>query len=146
VAALAAALVAATQGGCASWLKGSEQAVEIRSEPPGATATVLPEGRQWQTPATVVLARRHVHTVFFEFEGHCPEIAYLDRVTSPVMLLDALLLVIPPVGAMAIERDKQNHAQHRLRPDPLVVALRPIDPSAGEDACRAPRAAEGAAD
>jgi len=132
-AALVVAGIAASSPGCASWRNGSEQEVEIRSVPAGATATLLPGGSTLRTPAKAVLARGHVHTVFFELDGYCPERAYLDRITSPAIRLDALLFLIPPLGLWATEYDKERDAHHQLVPDPLVARLRP---ATGEEGCR----------
>jgi hypothetical protein len=63
---LLTAVVCLGATGCATILHGSTQRVAIESSPPGARATVLPQGTTVVTPATVEMARGKAHTVRFE--------------------------------------------------------------------------------
>ncbi len=57
--------------GCVTIANGTQQYLGIMSDPPGATITV--DGHIiYDTPLTVVLERRHSHTILIELEGYLP--------------------------------------------------------------------------
>lgn len=117
---------------CASLVNGTTQRVEIRTNPPGATALILPEGEIVRTPAVVVLERKRAHTVLFERSGHCPDRAYVDRELSGWLYASAwpafLAGVIPGLVAWYfVERDKGNGSAYELTPALVDVDLRALD-------------------
>jgi hypothetical protein len=113
---LLAGLLAA--GGCATAVNTPSQRIVIKSRPPGARVTILPEGRTLTTPIAVELARDQVHTLRFELDGHCRETAYLDRVTSGWRLLNA------EAGRLV---DDATGSGFRLIPEVVDVWLWPVD-------------------
>jgi hypothetical protein len=120
---LAAALAT---GGCATTIHGTRQTIAIDSTPPGATATVLPEGITVQTPGEVVLVRKYVHTVRLALDGFCGETIYLDRMVSSALYGNLLL-----GGLIGTAIDTDDGAAFVLQPDAVSVTLRPVgdDPS-----------------
>ena len=107
-----------SQTGCATIINGQEQGVSIRSDPPGATATVLPEKVSVTTPADLDLARGKVHTVKFELDGYEPRYGFLDRTASAATLWNILL-----GGLIGLVVDYSNDSVYTLTPDPLHVTL-----------------------
>ena len=71
--------------GCAAILIGTKQTVEVTSEPPGATVTVLPEKTTFVTPGEIELPRKRVYTLLFELACYAPATGYLDRRMSYVV-------------------------------------------------------------
>lgn len=118
-----ALLLAVSNGaGCASVVNGRMQTVDLVTNPPGARALILPTHEEVQTPARVELRRKHAHTVLLEREGYCPEIAYLDRVTSAWVYGNLLI-----GGMIGIQADAESGGGYTLRPDPLEVRLRTLE-------------------
>ena len=114
------------QIGCATIINGQEQNVSIKTDPPGATATILPEGTTVSTPADVDLARGSVHTVKLELPGYRTEYVYLDRVASNMIGWNLLL-----GGLIGMGIDYSNDSIYRLTPDPIETTL---EPAAAESA------------
>ena len=114
---LALALLLLTPG-CATIINGPKQTVEISSDPPGAKVVVLPENIALVTPGEVGLSRKRVHTLLFELPCHRPETGYLDRTSSSVTALNAIL-----GGLVGVWIDYNTGAVYRLIPDPLHVKL-----------------------
>ena len=122
------ALIAAAclSTGCASLVHGDTQSVEIRTNPPGATATILPTDDVVVTPAEIELPRSSAYTLLIEKPGYCREIAYLDRVLSGWFYGN--LLNIPIFGLVSLvglEEDSETRRAFRLQPDPVELDLRP---------------------
>ncbi len=117
---LAAMAVAVALSGCATIILGPSQKVSITSEPPGARATVLPEGINLVTPGEATLTRGHIHTVRFECEGYRTTMGYLDHDPNSVALLNFIL-----GGLIGIMVDQANGSAYTLEPDPLRVVLPP---------------------
>lgn len=115
-------LLAAVLGtaGCATTIHGTRQTVAIESTPPGATATILPDGITLQTPGEVELARKTVHTVRLALNGYCGETVYLDRVVSSALYGNLLL-----GGLIGTAVDADNGAAFVLEPDAVSVTLQP---------------------
>ena len=113
--------------GCATLINGSTQNVAITSNPPGASATVLPEQKELVTPGQVELPRRQVHTVLFQLEGYQPATIYLDRNYS---YWTAGNLILGGVVGLAV--DQSTGANYRLVPEPVHVDLVPVGASAAK--------------
>ena len=137
VRALALALLPGLTG-CATLLQGSTQMVQIRSDPPGATATVLPERETLVTPGEIDLARKQVHTVVFELACYEPATGYLDRVDSKAAYLNLIF-----GGLVGLFVDLDSGAAYSLTPDPLRVVLE-RDPDAAGSAAGPSECASGA--
>ena len=112
----------------ATAVHGTTQRIEIRSTPPGATATVLPIDTRATTPAEVYLDRKRVYTVRVEKDGYECAMIPLDRTMSNAFywnLATGLVIFLGPLfGSM---RDFETGAAYALIPSPLEVELRPID-------------------
>ena len=106
--------------GCATVVHGTTQTMDITSTPPGATATILPEGSSVTTPAKVELARKQVHTVLFKLEGYEPETVYVNKKVSAVTGGNLLL-----GGMVGAARDAQNGAAWDLDPNPVHAEMKP---------------------
>jgi len=120
-------------GGCATALHGTTQRVEIRSTPPGATATVLPVDTRVTTPAELILDRKRVYTVRFEKDGYQCTMVPLDRTTSSAFYWNFATIVVTPLGPLfGTMRDYETGAAFGLVPAPLEVELQPsADTSVG---------------
>ena len=121
--------------GCGSLVHGWHQTVRIETEPPGATAIVLPDGLTVETPAELSLERKRVYTLRIEREGYEPVWAYVDRVTSWTAEIERYLyfpLVLP--GYLLLTFDATHGAAFELTPDSISVTLTPLeDGLPGED-------------
>jgi hypothetical protein len=111
--------------GCATIVHGTQQKIEVTSEPPGATVTVLPEKAKLVTPFEVELARKKSHTLIFELACHAPAIGYLDRRMSQWVHGN---LVIG--GLLGISTDAGNGAAWDLIPGAVHVRLERLPPPA----------------
>lgn len=107
--------------GCATAINGTTQKVDITSNPPGASALLLPQGTTVTTPARVELSRKKVYTVIFSREGYRTQCGYLDKQISPV--LSGNLLV---GGLVGIATDADSGAAWDLIPNPLHAELAPL--------------------
>ena len=100
---------------------------------------ILPEGLSLQTPAAVELRRKLAHTVRIDLDGYCRETVLLDRVTSSGARFGSLFggwVVAGIFGAVVgTGVDAQTGGAFRLAPDPVEVALRPLDAPSAEGAC-----------
>ena len=120
--ALAALCVLSCASGCATVINGTKQTIPIRSNPPGATARVLPANVVVTTPAEVELERKKAHTVRIELEGYCRESTYIDRTTSEALAGNILL-----GGLIGMSVDASNGAAFDLKPCGVDVTLRRAD-------------------
>jgi len=62
----------ALQSACVGSFGSVLQEVEVRSDPPGATVTLEPDGSRVTTPGRVLLRRGTAYRARFELEGHRP--------------------------------------------------------------------------
>ena len=103
----------------------TQQYVHIDSEPPGATARVLPDGIVVTTPSSVQLERGRTHTVWIELDGYRSRLVFIDRLGSGEeggVLADQIRrLVGLPTGEA-----------FRLDPAFISVELKPTDAVAPE--------------
>ncbi len=118
---LAAILPAMMTSGCATVLHGTTQSTQITSDPPGATAILLPTGKTLTTPATVTLARKNVYTVLFSLEGYEPMTIYVNKVHSDATVGNVLV-----GGLVGITTDYSNGAAWNLHPNPVHARLVPL--------------------
>ena len=71
-----------TLAGCATILRGTNQAVTVTSDPPGADVTDQPSGDTFTTPATVKLSRAQYHTLHARKSGYKPQQLPMRREAS----------------------------------------------------------------
>jgi hypothetical protein len=120
-------LVGLMTGGCATMIHGTTQTVEIRSTPPGATATITPGDVSLVTPATVTLSREGGYVVRMTREGYRPKNGYIDRDVSGARWGN-----LGFGGMVGMMVDHDNGAAYNLTPNPLDVVLEPLDASASQ--------------
>ncbi len=122
---LAVALGSTLLSACATMVNGTTQSTDITSDPPGATAVVLPANKTVTTPATVILERSKVHTVLFSREGFKPMTIYVNRAPS-----DAVLGNLIVGGMIGMATDYSNGSAWNLVPNPVHATLEPLSPPA----------------
>jgi len=114
--------------------RGTKQVVEIRSEPDGATVTI-PGYEEKTTPAFVMLARGHTHTVRISKDGFKAVTA--DLISQKTAGGD---------GGWVGVLDTASGAAFELNPDRLTIKLEPLtQPAAAIAAAPPPPAAQPAA-
>lgn len=127
--AVVALLAVGSLAGCGTIAKGTTEAIQVTSSPPGAQFSVSPSGQQGVTPAEVKLERRHDHTFLFSLPGHSTRKAYVRRTLAVgpanVNALSCLVLPFVCFGLGAIDEASGGHFD--LLPDPLHVVLVPGD-------------------
>ena len=130
---LAAALALVTLlSGCLTMRRGSTQIVPVNSNPQGATVEVQPGGRTFETPDTVVLARRHSHTLQFKKDGYQPQMIVIDRKTSSGLFRNVIWL--HPFGwIIGVVVDLSTGSGYDLDPEEvsaeLELAPKAVEPS-----------------
>jgi hypothetical protein len=123
--------------GCATIVHGSTQKIQVTSEPPGATVTVLPEKITLVTPGEVKLARKKSHTLLFELACHAPSAGYLDRRVSQWIHGN---LVIG--GLAGLSADAGSGGAWNLIPGSVHVRLERLPPPEDDGALAAQCASE----
>lgn len=126
---------------CATVTRGTNDVLEIQSNPSGATAK-LSTGHVCETPCAIKLPRRSEVEVAFSAPGYKPAKA---RVTNKVAQGGALGMAGNVVvgGVIGAGVDVASGAMLDLTPNPLVITLQPAQPVAPGVAV--PRAFVGAA-
>jgi hypothetical protein len=109
--------------GCASVINGPKQTLEITSNPPGATALVLPQNTSLTTPAVIEVGRKRVLTVLFDAPGYEQKTVYVNKQISGAAHGNVLL-----GGAIGIATDLENGSAFVLTPDPVHAEMTPIRP------------------
>lgn len=108
---LAVASLLGSVSGCATVIRGTEQALQITSDPPGARAS-LGTGQSCTTPCSVNVSRSTSTVVTFEKEG-------CERQMASVFPTIAAAGVV--LGGVI---DYGTGAVYNLQPNPVVVQLR----------------------
>jgi len=104
---------------CMTFIVGSQDEVEISSDPPGALAIIQPSGQRVKTPAVVQLERSQVHTVWLYMPGYESTPMYIHR--EPNGLQWVSLALTSPLGMVV---DHQNGATFSLGPQRLHKVLK----------------------
>ena len=111
---------------CATLTRGTEEALEIKTEPSGAIAKVLPTGEMCQTPCALVKKRKDEFIVRIEKEGYKPvEIpvrSVIAEAGAAGMAGNVILGGIIGAGVDAV-----TGAAKKLVPNPIDVKLEKID-------------------
>lgn len=115
--------------GCATVLHGTTQRLTVTSNPPGATAVVLPQNVTLTTPSAITLERKKVYTVVFEAPGYERTTVYVNRQMSDAANGNALV-----GGLVGLETDFQNGAAFVLTPDPVHAEMTPVHENAAQAA------------
>jgi hypothetical protein len=111
--------------GCATFLSGSEQRVELRVDPPDTR--VLVDGALRRVGTGSIEVRRDVRRIRFEREGYEPrEFSFVERMNADVWW-NLVLVGGFWIGFLV---DMATGAIDELSPSELAVALRPIDAAA----------------
>jgi hypothetical protein len=113
--------------GCATVINGTTQNVEITSNPPGATAVVLPQNVAVTTPASISLERNKVVTVLFDSPGYEQKTVYVNKQFSTAVNGNVIL-----GGVTGAVTDIANGAAFVLVPDPVHADMTPIDDGRSE--------------
>ncbi len=110
-------------GGCATVVSGTSQAITLSSEPSGATVTVQPGDITAQTPTEIYLKRNEAYTVQLEKPGYQPVSMELKRTLNWWTLGN----VVGGwwVGVPAAIMDLTTGGAFRLRPGSVEVTLKP---------------------
>jgi hypothetical protein len=115
--------------GCALIVSGTKQKIAIRSDPPGATATVItdpPETNRWTvvTPDTVALPRNRLYRVTITKAGYDESTTRLNQGTNPWVWCNILF-----GGIIGCAIDYGTGASFELLPRDINVKLNQIPPS-----------------
>jgi hypothetical protein len=112
-----AALPVLLLGGCGTIMHGRYQEIQLRSDPPGAQATV----GQFSvvTPAAVVLQRGHTHRVQFTLDGYESTEREINRRLSGWAILGCFFGLAPYFV------DLGTGGAYELRPELIAVDLEP---------------------
>lgn len=114
---------AASSGGCATIVNGSDQTVAIASNPPNATVE-LDDGRTFKTPATIKFARKRDHVVTISLDGYETEQVTLMRTISGSVAGNIIA-----GGFIGWGIDAMTGSQYKLMPAAISVDLRPMNGS-----------------
>ncbi len=120
------ALVASTLPGCMTMRRGSTQAVQVDSNPQGATVVVQPGGTTFETPSQILLPRRYAQALRFEKEGFQSETVVLERKASSGLWRNLVWGVGWFIGVIV---DLSTASGYDLQPDAVSVELRPMVPT-----------------
>ncbi len=122
-----AALVTSTLLGCLTMRRGSTQAVQVDSNPQGATVVVQPGGATFETPSQIMLPRRYAQSLRFEKDGFQPETVVVERKASSGLWRNVIW--IHPAGIIiGVIVDLSTASGFDLKPDAVSVDLRPAVP------------------
>ena len=108
--------------GCATIVGGSNQTVEITSEPSGAKVLILPGDIEAITPMSIPLDRSFDYVIQFTKEGYEPTSARINRQVAGATLPNAY---VPYIGIFGLATDSITDAEFQLHPDPLHIRLLP---------------------
>ena len=108
---------------------GAEQAVEISSDPAGASIKIEPDGITAVTPTTVELARGIDHVVHFSLDGFENYSARINRARNDAVFRNSY---IPIVGLFGLAADARSDAEFFLSPERLEVKLLPVGTSSAD--------------
>ena len=110
--------------GCATLTRGETQRVRIRTDPPGATVLILPDGDEIKTPGHAELRRDRAVTLLIHKDGYLSTRAYLDREADPwATLAFAGNLLLG--GLIGMHVDMNSGALLHLVPNSVKVVLKP---------------------
>lgn len=113
-------------GGCATVSHGTTQAVEMRSQPPGAeVATSI--GGTCITPCTLILKRKTGFVATIRKAGYQPLSITVSSVDSGGR--GAVVRTALTTGLVGYLVDRGNGALRELKPNPVEVTLTPEPPS-----------------
>ncbi|MFB6271616.1 MAG: PEGA domain-containing protein [Salinibacter sp.] len=116
--------------GCATLIHGTDQEVEIQSDPTGAQVEI--DGRPvGETPTTATLARNRTHSVRILREGYEPYRVTLRRGRSLWLATNIFNLMIP--GLLV---DASTGAFYSLDPGNINATLQVADSTAVPDSVR----------
>jgi len=111
---------------CATLTRGTEEALEIKTDPPGATAKILQTGEMCQTPCALIKKRKDEFTVRIEKEGYKPlEIPVRSVIAEAGAAGMAGNVILGGIIGAGI--DAATGATKRLVPNPIDVKLERID-------------------
>lgn len=105
--------------GCATFIHGDSQYVEIDSVPQGATLYI--DGNYFTTPAQVLLKRgHHIHEyqILVQKEGYKPAYAKIEQRLTGWLWGDIFWFIIPGILV-----DTINGAAFNLKPQEITVTL-----------------------
>jgi hypothetical protein len=124
---LAAILIAASSGGCASIVAGGPDWVPVNSTPPGATVKLdgCPVGK---TPSMVPLSRSSQGLLSFEMTGFEPATVDVDKILNGWFLGNVLWFPVWPVipAGMVIDLAAGNAGKFPEKPIHVVLKPAPI--------------------
>lgn len=125
--------------GCATFIRGLNQEIQVSSTPPGAVVFV-DDSAQGQTPTTVRVARKTAHVITVDldgFEARSQQISPRSR--NAWLATNVLWVAFGPVAPIAFVVDLRNGA-HRHFPTTQFsflldrrVAVSPVRPDSGAD-------------
>lgn len=125
---LSCAVAVVMAAGCATVIRGTKQDFAIRSEPPGATAT-LSNGQTCTTPCDLRLPRKQDFSVTFNMDGYQSGTANVrsgwSRGGTQTFVIGNIILG----GLIGMGVDASNGATRDLFPNPLDVTLVPNPPA-----------------
>ena len=107
---------------CATLTRGTEEALVIRTDPPGAIAKILPTGEMCQTPCTIVKKRKDEFIVRIEKEGYKPVEIPVRSVVSEAGAAGMAGNIIFG-GIIGAGVDALTGATKKLVPNPIDVKL-----------------------
>jgi hypothetical protein len=115
--------------GCATIGRGTTQPVEITSDPPGASITILPGGMTGTTPTVARLSRAQAQTLVIEKADHERTRVYVDRLPHGYNFLALYVanFLAGGVVGMAVDLANQDEVIWTLDPAPVHVELERID-------------------
>ncbi len=123
-------LLLALPSGCATLTRGTSEAYQVISDPPGADVT-LSSGETCTTPCTLEKKRGEKFTVKIEKDGYEPSEIMVNSGSCEIgqMALAGNLLLIGSVIWASI--DSLNGATQELTPNPCQVKLVPTTANPG---------------
>lgn len=115
--------LSALGSGCATVVNGPTQTVEVLSDPPGATATLERSRMSVTTPGSFELVRkRGRYEITFSKPGYRSVTVAVVRKQSYATAGNLVL-----GGSIGANVDENSGSNYRLEPDPVKVALVPVD-------------------
>jgi hypothetical protein len=106
-------------GGCASIIKGTTQAIPVSSDPLGAEVR-LDGSMVGQTPLTLAVKRKSDHLITIEKTGYLGESTAITRTTSGAV---AGNIILGALGLVGWGVDAMSGAQYNLTPETIRVNL-----------------------
>jgi len=106
--------------GCATCINGTSQKIPVKSNPAGATLTIVGDKTEYSTPCEIELKRKTDHILHLKKDGYEPATVEIKHVLSGAVAGNILA-----GGLIGWGVDAATGSQYRLIPETVSVDLKP---------------------